>query len=77
LCIINHTTNTEGAAKDMYNLGNNPQYNIHVNAGSATTFWLLLSRHITDIEDFAENKEYITLHVYKSTESGDRVRCSF
>ncbi|VEN34558.1 unnamed protein product [Callosobruchus maculatus] len=32
---------------------------------SSGAVWLLLTRHITEIDDFRENKEYINLFVYK------------
>ncbi|XP_072028710.1 calpain-7-like [Amphiura filiformis] len=53
----------EGPKKDSYNIGNNPQYRLDVKGPGAT--WILLSRHITDKDDFADNKEFITLLVYK------------
>ncbi|XP_028968929.1 calpain-7 [Galendromus occidentalis] len=53
-----------GPAKALFNIGENPQYALNVSqAGGAV--WVLLTRHITDIEDFADNKEYIALIVYK------------
>ena len=47
-------------------MGENPQYALTVTTTTeAPTVWLLLSRHIVTIEDFAENNEYITCHVFK------------
>ena len=61
-----------GPAKDMINIGENPQMRLEVRgASNGGAVWLLLSRHITDIEDFRNNKEYITLLVYKN--DGQRV----
>ncbi|CAG0915683.1 unnamed protein product [Notodromas monacha] len=54
-----------GPAKDLYTIGFNPQFRLEVK-GSAKSVWVLLSRHITEIDDFKDNKEYITLLVYKS-----------
>ncbi|CAB3261140.1 unnamed protein product [Arctia plantaginis] len=53
-----------GPAKDAYNIGENPQFSLHVQGKGVV--WLLLSRHITQIDDFRDNKEYITLLVYKN-----------
>uniref|UniRef100_A0A336MHP3 CSON001666 protein n=1 Tax=Culicoides sonorensis TaxID=179676 RepID=A0A336MHP3_CULSO len=59
-----------GPTRDAYNIGENPQFSLTVPAGMGSV-WILLTRHITMIEDFRENKEYITVLVYKT--NGNRV----
>ena len=55
----------QGPKKDLYSLGNNPQYSLSLKATVNTDVWIVLSRHITQKEDFANNKDFITLLVYK------------
>lgn len=45
-------------------MGYNPQYALTVESGSPISARIVLTRHITAIKDFAENEEYITLHVF-------------
>lgn len=52
-----------GPIKDAYTIGDNPQFSLALPAGRGSVY-VLLTRHITTIEDFRENKEYITLLVY-------------
>lgn len=59
-----------GPMRDAYTIGDNQQYRLAVGAGHGSV-WVLLTRHITAIEDFRENREYITLLVYKN--GGKRV----
>jgi calpain-7 len=54
----------EGPVKDSYNMERNPQFRLTVTSNSEPSVWILLSRHITHIDDFADNKEYITVHVF-------------
>lgn len=42
-----------------------------VSGGSSGAVWILLTRHITEIKDFRENGEYITVLVYRG--NGKRV----
>lgn len=60
-----------GPVKDLYTVGENPQFSLDVGTEASGAIWILLTRHITDIEDFRENKEFIALMVYKS--NGKRV----
>ncbi|CAB0001595.1 unnamed protein product, partial [Nesidiocoris tenuis] len=54
-----------GPAKDSFNVGENPQYRLQLsNEVTSGAAWVLLTRHITDIEDFKHNKEYITILIY-------------
>ncbi|KZC04878.1 PREDICTED: calpain-7-like [Dufourea novaeangliae] len=60
-----------GPVKDAYNIGDNPQFLLDVQSNGAGVIWILLTRHITDIADFRQNQEYITVLVYRN--SGKRV----
>ncbi|GFG37190.1 hypothetical protein Cfor_09323 [Coptotermes formosanus] len=55
-----------GPIKDAYNIGENPQFRMEVKPGTTGVLWILLTRHITQIEDFKENREFITVLVYKN-----------
>lgn len=39
---------------------------MEVKPGASGAVWILLTRHITQIDDFRENREYITVLVYKN-----------
>ncbi|ETN61704.1 calpain [Anopheles darlingi] len=69
-CIHQSWSAGVGPTKDAYNVGDNPQFSLTVPAGHGSV-WILLTRHITSIEDFRENHEYITVLVYAS--GGKRV----
>lgn len=76
MCNKNKTKSTRkwsagvGPTKDAYTIGDNQQYQLSVGAGRGSV-WVLLTRHITNIDDFRDNKEYITLLVYQN--NGKRV----
>ncbi|XP_064647920.1 calpain-7-like [Lineus longissimus] len=73
---IHHTWPAKsGPKKDLYDISDNPQYRLEVKATGATPIWILLTRHITDKDDFADNKEFITVVVYKT--GGKRVYYPF
>lgn len=54
-----------GPTKDAYTIAENPQYLLKIGPGSGSV-WVLLTRHITQIEDFRNNHEYITLVAYEN-----------
>ncbi|KAJ1522774.1 hypothetical protein ONE63_001930 [Megalurothrips usitatus] len=59
-----------GPIRDAYNIGDNPQFRLEIGPGQGAV-WILLTRHITNIQDFKENREFITVLVYKT--EGKRV----
>ena len=65
-----------GPTKDAYSIGDNPQYGLRVSAGRGSV-WVLLTRHITSIDDFRDNKEYITLLVYQNDGKRIYYPCEF
>ncbi|XP_070583034.1 calpain-7 isoform X1 [Erythrolamprus reginae] len=66
-CIHSTWDAEQGPVKDAYSLANNPQYRLEIQCpqGGAAV-WVLLSRHITNKDDFAHNREFITMVVYKT-----------
>lgn len=52
--------------KDNYNISENPQFLLDVQNAKSGAVWILLTRHITELEDFKDNREYITVMVYKN-----------
>lgn len=60
-----------GPVKDVYNIGENPQFRLHVPGSKPGSIWVLLTRHITNVEDFKDNHEFIAVLVYKT--KGNRV----
>ncbi|KAG5896976.1 hypothetical protein JTB14_018491 [Gonioctena quinquepunctata] len=64
-CIHQSWNAGTGPVKDLYTVASNPQFSLDVQGDVSGAVWLLLTRHIVDIDDFRENKEYITLFVYK------------
>ncbi|KAK6166621.1 hypothetical protein SNE40_023271 [Patella caerulea] len=64
---LHHTWSAKaGPKKDSYNISDNPQYRLEVKATQPSAVWILLTRHIVDKADFADNKEFITVLVYKT-----------
>ncbi|KAL8615723.1 hypothetical protein ACOMHN_007476 [Nucella lapillus] len=65
-CLHHTWTSKEGPKKDSYNMSDNPQYRLELKTSQSAAVWILLTRHIVDKADFADNKEFITVLVYKT-----------
>ncbi|KAL4222516.1 calpain 7 [Mactra antiquata] len=63
-CIHSSWLAKEGPKKDRYNISDNPQFRLELKSSQPSAVWCLLTRHITDKSDFADNKEFIALLVY-------------
>ncbi|KAG5189782.1 hypothetical protein JKP88DRAFT_197520 [Tribonema minus] len=71
---------TQGPPMDTYNLGLNPQYTLTVPYGNASAsasakppiVWVLLSRHVMELETDEASGDYLTLHVFDNSD-GARV----
>ncbi|KAL3313367.1 calpain 7 [Cichlidogyrus casuarinus] len=59
----------EGPKKNLFSSYHNPQYKLTVKGKANDNIWVLLTRHITEKSDFAENSEFIGLAVYKDVSS--------
>ncbi|KAF7256197.1 hypothetical protein EG68_05332 [Paragonimus skrjabini miyazakii] len=68
-CVHDTWLASEGPKKDYYSCANNPQYLLEVRATVEAPIWILLTRHITDKADFADNKEFIAVVVYKDIQT--------
>lgn len=70
-CVFSEWKAGMGPTRDVYTIGANPQFELDISNEATGAVWILLTRHIMDIEDFKENREYITVLVYKN--NGKRV----
>jgi len=66
-CCHSYWGSDQGPKFDFYSYDNNPQYKLSVSQ-SNTAVWALLTRHITDKDDFANNKVYLAIVVFKGGE---------
>lgn len=54
-----------GPTKDAYTVSENPQFILKIGPGCGSV-WVLLTRHITSIDDFRNNREYISIVAYEN-----------
>ena len=56
-------TARDGPKKDVYNIGDNPQYRLEVRATQPSAVWVLLTRHITDRVGTTYTSTYIPVYI--------------